>query len=253
MGERAWDDVHVTETGGTDPTLTTTRRRTRAGMIAAMALVLSFAAGATDAFAFLQLGGVFTANMTGNFVLAGLTSRPDFGEVLLGATVAVLLFSVGTFLAFRFTRLVATADRPTPEAPQHRLVLVLGGAVVAQACVLIGWIVSSDLRTTPVICVLIALSTLAMAGQTAVARRIERSGVTTTFVTGTLTSLMQSLADGVHDHHLIRIGAIVLLVAGALCGSLLTGVDPVFGAALPLLPSIVGLVLLRLAPTASDA
>jgi uncharacterized membrane protein YoaK (UPF0700 family) len=241
MGERAWDDVHVTETGGTDPTLTTTRRRTRAGMIAAMALVLSFAAGATDAFAFLQLGGVFTANMTGNFVLAGLTSRPDFGEVLLGATVAVLLF----------TRLVAIADRPTPEAPQRRLVLVLGGAVIAQACVLIGWIVSSDLRTTPVICVLIALSTLAMAGQTAVARRIERSGVTTTFVTGTLTSLMQSLADGVHDHHLIRIGAIVLLVAGALCGSLLTGVDPVFGAALPLLPSIVGLVLLRLAPTAS--
>lgn len=252
MGERAWDDVHVTETGGTDPTLTTNRRRTRAGMIAAMALVLSFAAGATDAFAFLQLGGVFTANMTGNFVLAGLTSRPDFGEVLLGATVAVLLFSVGTFLAFRFTRLVATPGR-SPEAPQHRLVLVLGGAVVAQACVLIGWIVSSDLRTTPVICALIALSTLAMAGQTAVARRIERSGVTTTFVTGTLTSLMQSLADGVHDHHLIRIGAIVLLVTGALCGSLLTGVGPVFGAALPLLPSIVGLVLLRLAPTVSNA
>ncbi|MBF4567341.1 DUF1275 domain-containing protein [Plantibacter sp. VKM Ac-2880] len=241
----------MSETDGTDPTLQAGRRRTRAGMIAAMALVLSSAAGATDAFAFLQLGGVFTANMTGNFVLAGLTSRPDFAEVLLGASVAVLLFSVGTFLAFRFTRPVATTDRSTPEAPQRRLVLVLGGAVVAQSCVLLGWIVSSDHRTMPVVCALIALSTLAMAGQTAVARRIERSGVTTTFVTGTLTSLMQSLADGVHDHHLIRVGAIVLLVAGALCGSLLTGVDPVFGAALPLVPSIVGLVLLRLAPQAS--
>jgi uncharacterized membrane protein YoaK (UPF0700 family) len=244
--------VLVSETDGTDQTLQAARRRTRAGMIAAMALVLSFAAGATDAFAFLQLGGVFTANMTGNFVLAGLTSRPDFAEVLLGASVAVLLFSVGTFLAFRFTRPVPTTDLSTPEAPQRRLVLVLGGAVVAQSCVLLGWIVSSDHRTMPVVCALIALSTLAMAGQTAVARRIERSGVTTTFVTGTLTSLMQSLADGVHDHHLIRIGAIVLLVAGALCGSLLTGVDPVFGAALPLVPSIVGLVLLRLAPSASS-
>jgi uncharacterized membrane protein YoaK (UPF0700 family) len=244
--------VHVSETDGTDQTLQAARRRTRAGMIAAMALVLSFAAGATDAFAFLQLGGVFTANMTGNFVLAGLTSRPDFAEVLLGASVAVLLFSVGTFLAFRFTRPVPTTDLSTPEAPQRRLVLVLGGAVVAQSCVLLGWIVSSDHRTMPVVCALIALSTLAMAGQTAVARRIERSGVTTTFVTGTLTSLMQSLADGVHDHHLIRIGAIVLLVAGALCGSLLTGVDPVFGAALPLVPSIVGLVFLRLAPSASS-
>jgi uncharacterized membrane protein YoaK (UPF0700 family) len=243
--------VHVSETDGTDQTLQAARRRTRAGMIAAMALVLSFAAGATDAFAFLQLGGVFTANMTGNFVLAGLTSRPDFAEVLLGASVAVLLFSVGTFLAFRFTRPVPTTDLSTPEAPQRRLVLVLGGAVVAQSCVLLGWIVSSDHRTMPVVCALIALSTLAMAWQTAVARRIERSGVTTTFVTGTLTSLMQSLADGVHDHHLIRIGAIVLLVAGALCGSLLTGVDPVFGAALPLVPSIVGLVLLRLAPSAT--
>ncbi len=242
----------MSETDGTDQTLQAARRRTRAGMIAAMALVLSFAAGATDAFAFLQLGGVFTANMTGNFVLAGLTSRPDFAEVLLGASVAVLLFSVGTFLAFRFTRLVTAPDRTTPEAPQHRLVLVLGGAVVAQSCVLIGWIVSSDHRTMPVVCVLIALSTLAMAGQTAVARRIERSGVTTTFVTGTLTSLMQNLADGVVDHQVIRIGAIVLLVAGALSGSLLTGVDPVFGAALPLVPSIVGLVLLRLAPSASS-
>lgn len=241
----------MSETDGTDATLRPGRGRTRIGMITAMALVLSFAAGATDAFAFLQLGGVFTANMTGNFVLAGLTSRPDFAEVLLGASVAVLLFSVGTFLAFRFTRSVATADGRTPEAPSRRLVLVLGGAVVAQSGVLAGWMLSAETRTTPVICALIALSALAMAGQTAVARRIERSGVTTTFVTGTLTSLMQSLADGVDDHQFIRIGAIVLLVAGALCGSLLTGVDPVFGAALPLIPSVAGLVILMLAPPAS--
>lgn len=40
-----------------------------------MLLFLSFGAGATDAFAFLALGGIFTANMTGNLVLVGLVGR----------------------------------------------------------------------------------------------------------------------------------------------------------------------------------
>lgn len=253
MGERAWDDVHVTETGGTDPTLTTTRRRTRAGMIAAMALVLSFAAGATDAFAFLQLGGVFTANMTGNFVLAGLTSRPDFGEVLVGATVAVLLFCVGTYLAFRFTRLVSISSGRPAAAPPGRLVAVLAAAVIAQLCVLAVWLALPVETGSLTVCVLVGLSALAMSAQTVVARRIEnRAAVTTTFVTGTLTSLMQSLADRVHDHHLIRVGAILLLVAGAFTGSLVAGVDPVFGAALPLLPSIAGLIILAKTPAADS-
>lgn len=227
------------------------QRVTRSGMIAAMTLVLSFAAGATDAFAFLQLGGVFTANMTGNFVLAGLTSRPAFGEVLLGATVAVLLFSIGTYLAFRFTRMVTISQDRDPAAPPRRLVGVLAAAVVAQLCVLGIWL---SLPASPgafAICVLVSLSALAMAGQTVVARRIEnRAGVTTTFVTGTLTSLMQSLADGVHDHHLIRVAAILMLVTGALAGSLLAGVDPALGAAFPLVPSIAGLAILALTPSA---
>ncbi|MGK9148308.1 DUF1275 domain-containing protein [Plantibacter flavus] len=226
---------------------------TRAGMIAAMALVLSFAAGATDAFAFLQLGGVFTANMTGNFVLAGLTSRPDFAEVLLGAAVAVALFSVGTYLAFRFTRLVSTsAERPV-AAPPRRLVAVLAGAVLAQVLVVTVWLLLPEAPGAFALCVLISLSALAMGGQTVVARRIEnRSGVTTTFVTGTLTSLMQSLADGVRDHRVMRAAAILMLVAGAFAGSLLTGVDPALGAALPLLPSVAGLAILAAAPPAEE-
>ena len=48
-------------------------------------LVLSFAAGAADAFAFLLLGGIFTANMTGNLILAGLPTRPGYMSVLMGA------------------------------------------------------------------------------------------------------------------------------------------------------------------------
>ena len=51
--------------------------------------MLSFGAGATDAFAFLALGGIFTANMTGNLVLVGLVGRDDYLASLVGAAIAI--------------------------------------------------------------------------------------------------------------------------------------------------------------------
>ncbi len=66
--------------------------------------MLSFAAGAADAFAFLLLGGIFTANMTGNLILAGLPTRPGYMSVLVGAAVAVTAFSVALYGGFRLQR-----------------------------------------------------------------------------------------------------------------------------------------------------
>ena len=204
---------------------------------AAIAVVLSFAAGATDAFAFLQLGGIFTANMTGNLILAGLTQRPGYASTLLGASVAVIVFAAGVYLSLRIARSTDTSRRGQ--------VIVLAGTVAAQAAVLVGWLVSPQPTTLFAQLTLIVLSALAMAGQTSVARRIETgSGVTTTFVTGTLTNLMASFADGKRQDRWLRVTVILTLVLGALCGSLLMRVDTALGAALPLIPSIIGLVLL---------
>jgi uncharacterized membrane protein YoaK (UPF0700 family) len=202
-----------------------------------IAVVLAFAAGATDAFAFLQLGGIFTANMTGNLVLAGLLHRPHYLTTLIGATVAVLAFGAAAYLGFRLT-----SSRIGPSRGTCLLLLV---ATAAQAAVLAGYAAADHPPGRLLLSVFIAGSSVAMAGQTVIGRTIEaKSGVTTTFVTGTLTSLMQTLAHGRRDFLAVRTLSILALVAGALTGALAGATDPLFGAALPLVPSLAALLLL---------
>lgn len=198
--------------------------------------MLSFAAGATDAFAFLLLGGVFTANMTGNLVLAGLTERPGYPVMIVGLVVAILVFAGALYAGFRSV---------PPGAPPRRLVGLLTIGLIAQSAVFVTWILAPDHTSVVLMAALVGLSAAAMACQTAVARRIgTRAGVTTTYVTGTLTSLVGDLADRVPQEAGTRIGVIVALVAGALTSSLLIGVAPALGAALPVVPAAIGVVLL---------
>ena len=92
--------------------------------LAWLAVVLAFAAGATDAFAFLQLSGVFTANMTGNLVLAGLTEREGYANSIGGIVVAIVVFIAVLYAAFRIA----------PAGSKHmRQAGVLAAALVAAA------------------------------------------------------------------------------------------------------------------------
>ncbi len=208
------------------------------GLLAWAAVVLSFAAGATDAFAFLLLGGVFTANMTGNLVLAGLTVRPDYFATVVGIIVAIIAFSLGLVISFRIARVAG---------PPSRLLVVLVLGTLAQLGVLIGWLSLPSMSTMWGQAPLIAMSAFAMASQTAVSRRAEaRSGVSTTYVTGTITALIGDFCDRRPQDGVTRIAVIGALVAGALCGSLLIAVDADFGAALPILPAVLGTVLIGL-------
>jgi uncharacterized membrane protein YoaK (UPF0700 family) len=59
---------------------------------------------------------------------------------------------------------------------------------------LVGWEIAGDQPTTLALDILVALSAIAMGIQTAATRRLQVVGVTTTFVTGTLTSLVGELA-----------------------------------------------------------
>ena len=207
----------------------------RSGRTALVAVVLAFAAGATDAFAFLQLSGVFTANMTGNLVLGGLIDRAGYGSTLAGIITAIVVFAVTLFLALRFMPL---------DAPTVRTVILLVFAAIAQAAIFGMWAVHPGTASTTTVVALIGLSTIAMACQTAVAKRIDgASGVTTTYVTGTITSLMADAADRKPQPVGIRLGVIAALVLGALGGAVLIHADPLYGAALPILPAITAAVL----------
>src|SRR5215470_18273024 len=62
----------------------------------ALVLLLTGAAGYVDAFSYLALGRVFTANMTGNTVLFGLALVQADGGAIVRTALALGAFVAGT-------------------------------------------------------------------------------------------------------------------------------------------------------------
>ncbi|MFI6284033.1 DUF1275 family protein [Streptomyces sp. NPDC051018] len=203
-------------------------------------LLLTVAAGATDAVAYLGLGGVFTANMTGNLVLLGIAGAQGLDLHIARAAAATLAFTAGLVLAFRLTR---TLDKGAVWP--RRITGVLAVSLGCQLVFLAGWAAVGGRPGGAVDVVLVSVSALAMGVQTACARRVALAGITTTFVTGTLTSMAESAAAGSAHHLLRRLGVLLALVAGALGGALALSSHPAAAAAIA--PALVAVTLV-LAP-----
>lgn len=184
-------------------------------------LVLSFAAGAADAFAFLLLGGIFTANMTGNLILAGLPTRAGYPSVLMGAAVAVAAFSVAVYGGFRL------------QSKHSRVLTVLSVAGGIQVLVAGLWLASGLRAVQAFQLLVIALAAAALGLQTVAGRTVSgNTGITTTFATGTITASMKALALRESDRQLpVRLGSVAALTCGALVGSAFIAIAPPLGPA----------------------
>jgi uncharacterized membrane protein YoaK (UPF0700 family) len=153
-----------------------------------MLLALTWAAGCIDAISYLGLGHVFTAMMTGNTVLLGLALAQ--GEVLaaLRSIVALIGFSGGVFVG----ALIVERDSKPAEWPA-----AVTGALAVETIVLAIFSVTSFLtggaRSAGITYFMIVLLALAMGIQSAAVRRLGVPGIATTYITGTLTSLMIDL------------------------------------------------------------
>lgn len=151
-----------------------------------MLLVLTLSAGSVDALSYLGLGHVFTAMMTGNIVLLGLALAQ--GEVLaaLRSIVALLGFAIGVFVgAIVVERESEPAEWPAAVTGALAFETVLLGIFAGTS-----WVIGTR---SGVIYVLIILLALAMGIQSAAVRRLGVPGIATTYLTGTLTSLMVDL------------------------------------------------------------
>jgi uncharacterized membrane protein YoaK (UPF0700 family) len=202
-------------------------------------VLLTFGSGVTDAFAFLGLGGTFTANMTGNLVLVGLVGRPDYPRAALLAGVAIAAFALSLLVSFRVFRNVA----------DWRLVCTVLLSICAGLQVLtwLGWLSTGGAPGTPMMVAAVVFSACAMGAQTAAARRTTaNAGISTTFVTGTLTALLQDAADGRRrSDRWVRVAAIGSLVLGALVGSVGLQTQPLFVPVIPAVAALVALALIR--------
>ncbi len=182
----------------------------------ALLLTLTAAAGSADAVSYLGLGRVFTANMTGNLVLLGIAIGQSELAGSIRSVIAFAVFGVAVLVGIRLT------GRPEPTAVWPRsATLVVVGELCLLGAFLAGWEIAGDRPAALVLDILVALSAGAMGLQTAAARRLGVVGVTTTFVTGMLTSLIAELAavGPGRTHRTIWAATLACMLIGAALGA----------------------------------
>lgn len=161
-----------------------------------LVLLLAGAAGCLDAVGYLMLG-LFTANMTGNTILLGLSiGRAAWAQALHDA-VAIAAFVAG-----------AGAGTAAMRGGRSSSGLGLEAAVLAAA--IAAWALFGAPRGhvgDPAAYWLIALLSAAMGIQSAAVRRVGEQRVATTYVTGTLTSLATDTAGDLLDRWNARAAA----------------------------------------------
>ena len=150
-----------------------------------LVLLLAGAAGCLDAVGYLMLG-LFTANMTGNTILLGLSiGRAAWADALHNVA-AIAAFVCGAGAGTAVTRGVRRISRG----------LALEAFVLAAAVGLWGLFGAPRGRVAePAAYWLIALLSAAMGIQSATVRRVGEQRVATTYVTGTLTTLATDTAS----------------------------------------------------------
>jgi uncharacterized membrane protein YoaK (UPF0700 family) len=154
----------------------------------AYALVLVLVTGFVDAIGFTRLFGVFPANQTGNIVLFGISIGDGVTGDWWRPGLAMLAFAVGVALAHRGgRRITARARRPALLAVETlalATVALLAGDVQQQ----------HQLHGSTEVVVLI-VAALAMGVQTVLLGRVAGISVSTTFETGALVQLTETVDD----------------------------------------------------------
>jgi uncharacterized membrane protein YoaK (UPF0700 family) len=152
-------------------------------------LLLACAAGSVDAVSYMELGRVFTANMTGNTVLLGLALVEAESAAALRSALALVGFLVGSALG----AWIVERGRVGGAWPLT-VTVVLALEWVILTVFAISWQFASSVVSPPGDrATLVVLSAFAMGLQSAAARHLDVSGIATTYITGTLTSLAPRL------------------------------------------------------------
>lgn len=206
-------------------------------------MLLAVLSGSTDAIAFLALGGAFTSVMTGNLVLLGVGASTGDGELALSVGGAVLAFCLGAALG---TVLAGTHQDDDPVWPR-RVTLALAVEAVLYIGYAVGWWLTGAAPQKGVALVLLLVTAVALGVQSSTVQRFGVSGLSSTYLTGTLTTIVIRLTSrrGVRDV-LPSAQVVAGLVAGAAAGAALITWAPLAAPALQvgLLAVVLGTAVL---------
>jgi uncharacterized membrane protein YoaK (UPF0700 family) len=179
-------------------------------------VLLTIVTGMVDALAYLKLGHVFVANMTGNVVFLGFSVAGASGLSVVGSLIAIACFLPGGVVAGRLaTRVGNRRPHQLRAATGIQLLLVAGAIPVA---LISGNHIGSEARHA-----LIVLLALAMGVQNATARSLAVPDLTTTVLTLTLTGIAadSQLAGGSGANTGRRLLSVTAMLLGAIIGGLL--------------------------------
>lgn len=149
-------------------------------------LLFTWAAGCVDAIVYI-IAHVFTANMTGNAVLLGISLGRELSIATIHSLVALVTFTAGVVLG---SILVGEQVHGIPWKGV-RIATVIETIVLA----LFAMVFFLPLPHTSEVSLelLISLSGFAMGMQSATVKRLNLPGIATTYITGTMTSLISGL------------------------------------------------------------
>jgi uncharacterized membrane protein YoaK (UPF0700 family) len=160
---------------------------TRASPDRPTVLLFTWAAGSVDAIAYMA-AHVFTANMTGNAVLMGISVGQGKSGAIVNSLVALVVFIGGIVLGAVLAG--EGGDKARTLAAVRREIVVETGVLVLFAA---AFLLPLPHDHKIVVLLLIIFSALAMGLQSAAVRRLHLPGIATTYISGTITSLFTGL------------------------------------------------------------
>jgi uncharacterized membrane protein YoaK (UPF0700 family) len=178
-------------------------------------VLLTLTTGAVDASCFLHLGNVFSSVITGNLVLLGVAAATQSASLAIRSGVALAGYSAGVLIGAPIATRRARGGETWP--------LSVSVTLVAEFCVLaafsVGWELTGGRPGSTAQVLLIAALAVAMGIQSAAVRQL--GGMSTTYLTGTLTAVVTELVTRDRGPGFARsVGVLAAIVSGAAVGGL---------------------------------
>ena len=183
----------------------------------ALVITLTLVTGSVDAIGLLRLGGVFTSVMTGNMVFLGIAASEHSGSIALHTGVAFVMYIVGSFIGARIAG--HAPDNETHLWPLS-VVKALSVELVVIAVFGVWWELVHAAPPTDVAYSMLGLNAMALGIQSAAVLRFGVSGLSTTYLTGTLTQFIAGFTKKKAPMQVRSSFILLALIVGAGLGAL---------------------------------
>lgn len=215
-----------------------------------LVVVLTFVTGCADATGFISLGGAFSSVMTGNMVLLGLSAGHADASLAITSGSAIAAYIVGVLVGAS----VAGSAVPSDPVWPGRVSRALAVELLVLLVFLVLWEVTLEDRSQATELALLAVAASALGIQSSAVQRFGVAGLSSTYLTGTLTSLIGGVAARRPRAVLFPSAQVLLaLMTGAAVGALVVHYRPSLSPALLMAPLVLVLLLAGRLRRAEDA